>query len=57
METTDNAFKTALKVEIMLQINQKLLERGIISKETYEAAISKIVSKHPEDLNLPGVSV
>lgn len=47
MATTDNELNTALKSEIMLQINQALLERGLISREIYDAAIAKIVSQHP----------
>lgn len=47
MATADHAKETTLTLEIMLQINQKLLERGMISKEIYEAASSKILSRHP----------
>lgn len=35
---------TALKKEIMLQINQRLYAIGMISKEVYERANIKIVS-------------
>lgn len=47
MATTDNRLELALKSEIMLQINQALLERGLISREVCDAAIAKIVSRHP----------
>lgn len=48
MITTNGSTETALKSEIMLQINQRLLEVGLISKEIYEAAIPRIVYEHPE---------
>lgn len=47
MAATDNELNTALKSEIMLQINQALLERGLISREVYDAATAQIVSQHP----------
>lgn len=36
---------TALKKEIMLQINYELLDMGAISKEMYEQAAIRIVNK------------
>lgn len=48
MAVTGKAVDTTLNIEVMLQINQKLWEQGIISKETYETAITKIISRHPE---------
>lgn len=47
MATKMSSTEVVLKSEIMLQINQALLERGLISREVYDAAIAKIVSQHP----------
>ena len=49
MAISERAKEATLIVEIMLQINQNLLEQGIISKKVYEAAITRIVSRHPGD--------
>lgn len=57
MAKTNDTRITDLKVEMMLQINQKLWESGVISQEVYEAARSRIGSRHPEDDKLPGVFV
>ena len=35
-----------LKQEIMLQVNERLYETGVISEEVYEAAKDKIVRKY-----------
>ena len=48
MYVTNKVSEAALKSEIMLQINQRLLERGVISREVYEAVVTKIVIGHPE---------
>lgn len=48
MAVIERVSETTLKAEIMLQISQKLLEKGVISKEVYETAVSRIVSPHPE---------
>lgn len=50
-------FKADLNVELMLQINQRLWERGVISKAVYEEASARISSRHPEVEKLPGVSI
>ena len=39
-------FNLALKKEILLQINQRLYERELITKDAYEVAKIKIVSVH-----------
>ena len=39
-------FNLALKQEILLQINQRLYEREIITKDAYEMAKVKIISVH-----------
>ena len=39
-------FDLALKQEILLQINQRLYERELITKDAYEVAKLKIVSVH-----------
>ena len=57
MTKTTDTRTNDLKVEMMLQINQKLWESGVISKEEYEAARFRIGSRHPEDDKLPGASV
>ena len=57
MAKTNDTRTTDLKVEMMLQINQKLWESGVISQEVYEAARFRIGSRHPEDDKLPGVFV
>lgn len=57
MAKTSDTRTNDLKVEMMLQINQKLWESGVISKEVYEAARFRISSRHPEDDQLPGVFV
>ena len=49
MAVIEKVAETPLKAEIMLQINQKLLEKGVISKEVYEMAVSRIVSRPPGD--------
>lgn len=49
MAIPEKVKEPTLKSEIMLQINKKLLEHGVISKETYETAITRIVSRHPGD--------
>ena len=54
MAKTNDTRTNDLKVEMMLQINQKLWESGVISKEVYEAARFRIGSRHPEDDKLPG---
>ena len=46
MDVTNNVTEATLISEIKLQINQKLLESGLISKEMYELAIARIVSEH-----------
>ena len=48
MAVIEKVSETNIKAEIMLQINQKLLEKGVISKEVYETAVSRIVSQYPE---------
>lgn len=48
MLTTSATTEATLKSEIMLQINQHLMENGLISKDIYEAAITRIVSAHLE---------
>lgn len=57
MAKTNDTRTNDLKVEMMLQINQKLWESGVISKEVYEAARFRIGSRHPEDDKIPGVFV
>ena len=57
MAKTNDTRTNDLKVEMMLQINQKLWESDVISKEVYEAARFRISSRHPEDDKLPGVFV
>lgn len=57
MATTNDMFKVDLNVELMLQINQRLWERGVISKAVYEEASARISSRHPEVEKLPGVSI
>lgn len=42
MAKTNDTRTNDLKVEMMLQINQKLWESGVISKEVYEA-VSELV--------------
>ena len=37
--------QSALKSEVMLQINERLYLRGLISREVYEQARVKIVKK------------
>lgn len=49
MAVIEKVDDTTSKDEIMLQINQKLFEKGVISKEVYEAAITEIVSRHLGD--------
>ena len=39
---------TELKSEIMLQVNERLYIRGLISRELYEQARLKIVKKERE---------
>lgn len=46
MDVTNNVTEATLISEIKLQINQRLLESGLISKEMYELAIARIVSEH-----------
>lgn len=43
-----NETLTALKSEIMLQINERLYLRGLIGREVYEQAKVKIVKKERE---------
>ena len=50
MDAVDNVAKATLETEIKLQINQRLLECGLISKEMYEAAIARIISECPGDI-------
>lgn len=40
--------QTALRIEIMLQINERLYIRGLISRELYEQAKFKIVKNERE---------
>lgn len=40
----NEAWTVELKKEIMLQINQRLLDTGVISEEIYRQAKTKIVS-------------
>ena len=49
MAVTENVAETTFNVKIMLQINKKLFEKGIISREIYEMAVSRIVSRPPGD--------
>ena len=43
-----NGMQAALKSEIMLQINERLYLRGLISQELYELAKIKIVKNERE---------
>ena len=43
-----NETQAALKSEIMLQINERLYLRGLISRELYEQAKVKILKKERE---------
>lgn len=43
-----NETQAALKSEIMLQINERLYIRGLISRELYEQAKVKIVKNERE---------
>lgn len=36
-----------LKQGLMLQINQKLYDQGLLSKSVYEQAKEKIINTHP----------
>lgn len=45
MSTVQNDPAVALKSEIMLLINQRIFERGVISKEVYEQAKIEIVNR------------
>lgn len=40
--------QTTLRIEIMLQINERLYIRGLISRELYEQAKFKIVKNERE---------
>ena len=44
MKQQDKGLDPALKQEIMLQVNQRLFDHGVISKAVYEAAKIKIVN-------------
>jgi len=45
MSTVQDNAAVALKSEIMLLINQRLFEKGVISREVYEQAKIKIVNR------------
>lgn len=38
--------RTSLEKEIMLQVNERLFQQGLLSRELYEAAKVRIVDGH-----------
>ncbi len=48
MTVTNETSTILLKEEVKLQINQRLFSRGLISREMYEAAMQKILTRKSE---------